>query len=939
MFRNRTSLASLFQLTTISALICLALAIIGVNAFILNKHLKSRVNDMRDDFIQQQRALIKREVMQVVDLIDEQRSNIELEAQQKVKSRTGEAYAVARHIYQSYHKTKSTEDIEQLIREALRPVRYGIDNRGYFFMTRLDGTEILFADRPQVEGSNLYDLQDSNGTFIIRDMITIARGLGEGFYEYFWSKPGAEDHNHKKVSYIKYFAPLNCFIGTGVYYEDIDQQIRKRLLKTISQVRFGSDGYIFVNSFEGDCLVSSGKVYAGQGKLWEVINKNPEKTKALFDLELKAAMNQDGDFIDYTFDKPSAPNQQFPKTSFIFGLPDLNWLIGSGVYLDDVEQGIAELEQSMSQNQYAAIQSGLFLTAGISLLMILAFQLFNRRMKKDLGSIEAEFSQIARENKLIDCDQIHYGEFIHIAESANAILKDKQNALETLQDSEERFKILSNLTFEGIVIHKDGIAVDMNESFCRMIGYQRHELLNKSVFDIIAPAYQTIVKGQMVNNIALPYEAELIRKDGTNVPVEIEAKQIEMRGENYRVAAVRDIEKRKQVERERSELEQQLRQKYKMEAVGVMAGGVAHNFNNNLAIILGNLEMAEIKKSDTDKLSEYLSNAKTAVMRARELIKNILMYSRQTQSSIGPIDPVFVIDETLRLLQSTLPATVVLDYHPLPAQGVSILADSSQIQEALLNLCNNAVHAMEETGQLTIRLDVTDLKSGDEIPAQYNCQPGSYLRIAVTDTGCGMDKNTQDRIFDPFYTTKRLNEGTGVGLSTVQGIIDQHNGMLKVSSSVGQGSTFELFFPVVDTKSGDITDEQSETPPEGHEKILLVDDEEMIIEIGSSLLNQLGYRVTATTSSAEALQLFTAEDNQFDLVMTDQTMPDMTGTELIAKLKQVDPGIRTILITGYSSKIDEPEAERLGIDAFCMKPLNLTELSKTTRQVLDQKSD
>ncbi len=384
------------------------------------------------------------------------------------------------------------------------------------------------------------------------------------------------------------------------------------------------------------------------------------------------------------------------------------------------------------------------------------------------------------------------------------------------------------------------------------------------------------------------------------------------------------------------EMEEQLRQKYKMEAVGLMAGGIAHNFNNNLAIILGNVELSQIKLPANSDVADHLKNAKIAILRSRDLVQQILTYSREGVHQKTTLQLPVVVDETIKLLHSTIPVSVNLQQViSINSYHISINGDSSQIQEILINLCNNAVHAMNEKGELTVSLETVELQSQD-IPAQYQCAAGSYVKLSVQDDGAGMPPEILDKVFDPFFTTKEVNEGTGMGLATVQGIVNQHNGLIKVHSTLGQGSTFELYFPISEQFQTLEPAPISGELPQGTERILFLDDDEMLSQLGDMMLSEMGYQVTAMTSSIETLKLFTANPNQFDLLITDQTMPELCGKDLIQKVLEIRPDLQTILCTGFSNKIDANEAHKQGISAFCIKPLNLPELTQTVRRVLDQ---
>jgi PAS domain S-box-containing protein len=485
---------------------------------------------------------------------------------------------------------------------------------------------------------------------------------------------------------------------------------------------------------------------------------------------------------------------------------------------------------------------------------------------------------------------------------------------------------------------ESGFFTKCNPAVTDILGYSAEEFTAKPLLEFVHPddRQRTIeevskqLEGYSIANFHNRYQC----KDGSYKWLSWGGTKADNDGNVYAVAT--DITQLKQAEVERLELEFQLRQKYKMEAVGVMAGGLAHNFNNNLTIILGNLELSKMKLPPQSELEKYLDSAKIATVRSRDLVKQIMTYSRIDAISQTPMQLSLLLNETISLLESTIPSSVKLQQEINPnSDQAYIQADASQIQECLLNLCNNAVHAMEEKGELLLRLEQVELKQKD-IRARNDCPPGKYLCLSIQDNGCGFPAAIREKIFDPFFTTKNLHEGTGMGLATVQGAVEQHHGMITVESGVGQGTTFNLYFPVVDQPEKEAVAVTEVELQKGTERILLVDDDEMIVNLNEQLLSEMGYQVTAQTDSVEALKIFSANVDGYDLVMTDQTMPELSGVELIQKIKTLRPEIPTILCTGYSSKVNDEEARQLGISAYLMKPVDFPELLQVIRNVLEK---
>ncbi len=380
----------------------------------------------------------------------------------------------------------------------------------------------------------------------------------------------------------------------------------------------------------------------------------------------------------------------------------------------------------------------------------------------------------------------------------------------------------------------------------------------------------------------------------------------------------------------RRTLEDKLRQSQKMEAIGTLAGGIAHDFNNILAGVIGFTEMA-IEDLPPDSATHHrLSLVLKAGKRAKDLVKQILTFSRQTEQEMKEVAVRDIIHEALGLLRPALPSTIEIRTNITAARD-TVLADPVQLHQVIMNLCTNAAHAMKnKRGYLEIALTNTD------IPEQHPLEmaPGPYVRISVSDTGCGMTKDMMERIFDPFFTTKGPGEGTGLGLSVVHGIVTQHKGWITVSSKPDEGTTLDVYLPRIErSPSSDMT--TPKTGKGGEERILFVDDEEMLVEMNHQRLEKLGYIVTSSTSSLQALDIFKANPHQFDLVITDYTMPHMTGLELANELLKIQPNLPVILCSGLHEIIASPPHAQNQIRAFIPKTATKKELAEIVRNVLN----
>ena len=380
--------------------------------------------------------------------------------------------------------------------------------------------------------------------------------------------------------------------------------------------------------------------------------------------------------------------------------------------------------------------------------------------------------------------------------------------------------------------------------------------------------------------------------------------------------------------------ERQLQQVMKLQAIGTLAGGIAHDFNNILFPIVGYTELTMDDIPEDSQARKNLEEILKATNRAKELVKQILTFSRQSCHEHKPLKVQFLIKEALKLLRASIPSSIEFEIKVDENCG-PINADPTQIHQVIMNLCTNAYHAMQETGgKLEVEMKEVDISYEKSIE-RVGMKVGPHLQLTVKDSGCGMDPGVMERIFEPYYTTKEQGKGTGLGLSVIHGIIKNHGGDINVSSQPGNGTTFTVYLPVIDEV--DIENEEVKTASaiQGHERILLIDDEEQIIDIEQQILERLGYKVTPKTDSEEALKEFASLPDGYDLVITDMTMPKMTGDQLARKLMEIKPDIPVILCTGFNETITEEKALAMGIDKFVMKPIVKDELASTIRAVLD----
>jgi PAS domain S-box-containing protein len=557
-----------------------------------------------------------------------------------------------------------------------------------------------------------------------------------------------------------------------------------------------------------------------------------------------------------------------------------------------------------------------------------------RVLKRD-GEHDFEVEHVTREGQRIPTDVI----------SRLVLYEGRQVVLSTARDVSDRYEIRRQLTLLSSAIEQasesvhvtdmNGSILFVNPAFETLTGYSSSEAQGMWAGRLRAPEFPKEEYRAMWEEIrrGRSWSGALrgLRKDGgcfdvaaSLAPVWAESGEIE-----HSVMVMRDVS-------QEMALELQLRQAQKMEAIGTLAGGIAHDFNNILSAILGYSELTLRNLPRESEERENLQEVVLAGRRARDLIRQILAFSRRSEEAFQPIEFHLILKEAFKLLRSSLPTSIEMRQNIRKCRP--LLGDPTQLHQVVMNLCTNAGQAMGEgVGTLSVELEEKNL-SEEEAAEQGLGAAGTYLRLTVSDTGHGISPTVKERIFEPYFTTKQHEKGTGLGLSVVHGIVKAHGGSISVESQPGKGSTFLVFFPATELETEAAGAEATEAPLlGGNECILVVDDERALAHMIRQMLEDFGYRLEVFTDSREALERFRADPGHFDLVITDQAMPGLTGDRLIQKMLSLRPSLPVILCTGYSERIDEQQAKSLGALAFMVKPLTRQELGRTVRHVLDEK--
>ncbi len=517
-------------------------------------------------------------------------------------------------------------------------------------------------------------------------------------------------------------------------------------------------------------------------------------------------------------------------------------------------------------------------------------------------------------------------------------ITERKKFEEKLKDSEKHLRDLIDQSPIGLILcTTDGKIVSVNSAYTKIIGYSEAETLQLNYRDLTPDTYaeqeRKRLKQLESSDLYGPYEKEYRHKDGHLVPVRVNSMIVVRDGKRYLWSSVEDITALKLAEEQKAALADQLRQSQKMEAIGTLAGGIAHDFNNVLSAIIGYTELTLQSPECHDDCQKNLSYILDSTLRAKDLVKQILTYSHKGDQEREYIALHKVVADAITLLRKTIPSSVTISMDINQETG-TVLANTTQIHQIVMNLCTNAYHALPpQGGQIAVTLKPISLDAAITIRHQQ-LPPGHYAQLCVSDNGCGIAANILPRIFDPFFTTKELGKGTGMGLAVIDGIVHSHDGAIDVDSTTGKGANFKILLPITEAKACSI---KQELPPVEQslesKHILLVDDEPILIHLGSEILRFLGHRVTTASSAKATLQLFQNEPDSFDLIITDQTMPEVSGMELARKVFQIRPGFPVIICTGYSAVLDIDQAKQEGVRAILMKPLHINTLNREIRKI------
>ncbi|MGD9733331.1 MAG: dephospho-CoA kinase [Desulfamplus sp.] len=891
--------------------------------------LQTELAAMDEKLISSYKELIKTEVGKAVSYIEYHKSLLNDRLNQSIKGRVYEAHAIADNIYKQYNKTKNVAEIELMIKDALRPIRFN-NGRGYYFAFNLQGIEQLFADRPEMEGKNMLAVQGAKGEYVVRDMISVVNRNREGFYEYTWTKPNQKGYFSKRA-YIKLFEPLGWVFGTGEYVDDTQKDIQNEVISFIEQSKFGKDGYIFAGQWDGISLSGPAK---GRNML-EITDSNGVKIVQ----EMVNIAKKGSGYFEYVMPKLEDKNPS-PKLSYLMGVPEWKWYIGAGIYIDEIEKSIEQKRIIIEQTIIEQIVN-IVTILGLLVFAVYIIALYiSRKVIINIDQFMGFFEKASIELIEINPDEMDFVEIESMAHSANKMINARKSAEEALRQSEERYRhIVENAPVGIFQTGFDGKYYYVNPALmkhCECASLK--EFITKYSNETRSVVYDDQKREEL---------KELLFRDG-----KVEAYELKsiLNSGNIKWSSIYayldidmemingfslDITARKTAEEEREKLQSQLLQIQKMESIGRLAGGVAHDFNNMLSVILGYSELALRKIDFNHQLYKNLSEIRNAAERSANLTRQLLAFARKQAVNPKVLDLNATIEGMLKMVERLIGEDIELRWFPDPELW-KVKMDPSQVDQIIANLCVNARDAISGSGKVIIETknNILDTKY---CSVHSDFLPGEYACIIVSDTGSGMDKETIQKIFEPFFTTKDVGAGTGLGLATVYGIVKQNNGFINVYSEPDNGTSFIIYIPRNTSEDVNIvSNKQIKISGANNETVLVVDDEEGILNIAKDILEIHGYRVLTANTSAKALYLVEKYSGKIDLLIIDVVMPEKSGKELAQLIQSKQPNIKCMFISGYTASVIEHKGVLDKGIQFMQKPFSINQLAVKVREVLDQ---
>jgi signal transduction histidine kinase/CheY-like chemotaxis protein len=833
---------------------------------------------------------------------------------------------IAEYFY-SKHRSGLLSKFEAIknIKEIFLSQTIGIS--GYIYCLNSEGV-ILIHPNKQLIGT------DVSGYDFVKQQMKIK----DGYIEYDWKNPG-EEKERPKALYMVYYKSLDWIISVSSYREEFNYLVDlDDLRENILSHKTGNSGYAFVLNDEGTMVIHP---HIEGTSVLEEPGYSDEFKKQILD-------HKDG-IIKYWWENPSTKNKHEKLVIYKY-LPEFKWIIASSSYVKEVFAPLDTFRNFVIGTLIVVVLSAILITYLISTVVTIPLSDLMDKLEEGAKgdfSVRINYKSSDEFAKL----SIHFNSFMGQLEQNNKKIESEiqknQEARVALVENDLKLRGLFNKSFQYTsILSPLGIIEEVNQTGLDFAGCSLQDILYIPFWESPWWRHDTDIQADLKKAIGKATKGEFVRYETTSMSGENEIRNVDVSIKPILnpaneviliIAEGRDITELKIAGKERENLAVQLEKSQKIKTIGTLAGGIAHDFNNILSGILGYAQLAELNLESPLKAKGHLTQIVKGAQRAAGLTQQILTFSRKTEFEKHPLSLFIVVKEALKLLRSSIPTTI--DITENIDSKAKVMADATQMHQVIMNLCTNAYHAMGETGgNLIVRLKEVEIKEEKDF-FNNEMKKGLYLQLEITDTGLGMADETLLKAFDPYFTTKEVGKGTGFGLALVHAIVEEHDGYIKARSIINQGSSFIVYLPVFTTQSsGQEKPIQNKKLQIGTEKIMVVDDEEDIRFVLKAYFESFNYSVIPFENGKLAYEAFKKDPNYFDMIITDMTMPQMTGDILAKKVLTLRNDIPIILCTGYGETITEVKALKVGIKKYVQKPVNHEELVGSVRKLFDNYS-
>ncbi len=932
------------SITATTIIIC----IVGIALWSADTYMDFTANakKVRKEFVEENRALSTAEVERAITYIKQFRRSTDSRLKDTIQRRVANAISLAHSIYFRHKDEFDREKLQALIMDALRPLRFD-EGRGYFFATRMNGVELLHADRPELESKNFLQSDDELTVRTVREMIELVRQNGRGFYEYLWTKPGTHGAEHKKVAYLEYFKPLDCFIGTGEYVEDITRDIQGEVISQLVNIRFGKGGYLFGSTWNGDPLFTNGVITLGGKNILDLTD--PYGVKIIKE-QIALSKTPRGGFSEYYWHKLDNPEPS-KKIAFVQGVQAWQWVIGTGFYEDDMDAQIAARQEEMRQEMIRGIVTATSIAVCAACLVMLFSLFMSRWLKNQLEVLISFFTRAATEKVQVDENLLPMQEFKNLAASANRMVKERAQAEEALRESEQRYALAVKGANDGIwdwdLITGE---VYFSDKWKAIIGYAPDELPNDtgSWESRIHPEDQARVleaNYRCANGETDSFEVEyrLRHKDGSyRWILGRGASLVQENGTVVRVAGAHtDITSRKRAEKalllakETAEAANRTKTEF--------LANMSHEIRTPLNGLMGVIQLFQTTQL-TPEQSEYLELALQTTKRLNRLLSDILDHSRieagRMEINNELMDVQTIFDDVEALFRpSTQQAGIELIMECDPTIPTPLLGDAQRLRQVLFNLIGNA-EKFTHKGSIRARATLLEYRGTDQVRVLFT----------ISDTGIGIQDDKLTQLFQPFRQAEssytRRFQGAGLGLSIVRQLVTLMGGVISVDTEQDKGSTFYISLPFdlpqqihpkPDNHGQEAADSNNGDTIRG--KVLLAEDDLVSrLTIGSYIEKQ-GMEVVSVPDGKATLAALREQD--FDLLIVDVQMPLLNGVEVSEAIRAGEAGeanrkLPIVAMTAYAMAGDREKFLEAGMDAYLPKPVDMQALRRILKQFTDR---